>query len=584
MLSTRRVSRVVVVWTLGLLTVFATPWSRRLGAVLGQEAGISSDQEPLDQVLELLSHGAAIGNVIRGRPSMPRDHEAWDSAMENLRASSDVPVATAARAAQQVTAQRAAGREVQRLVDRKNAPLLEQAAAENLMGQLLWDLGERVSASDLDEQVRRGALSREQANRILELESNRRAQLERGQMAFFESLYNQELASHEIKRLRLQAEVLEGRIVAEHLAPALRARAGKDAAPEIDLFIGGKSSPSPRWPLEGFAYISVRSQADFELTRVTLLVKLNLPLGTRFACAYIPRLPPRGQFRLAPVNYAVLFAKDPATGGEAAAPKSMARYSLWCDQFAVEDREPVPRRSGRLEYAVQAVIPGAVYVDRSQLPSSRVAVKPTAVRFTELTPTGDGYEISAEVTVPDPKNPGQAISESFSGVVQAVKDQPKNAAALISLRSKSATHDLAAYIHEEGEVVLAGLGARSPLSSLVPQVEAEQAQAKKREFGSLNSQLVEARKLVMNGQRDEAEKRLNEFLASSPGEKWEAEAREILEKMDWLEGQGQRLKQAQEARKSTSGDPASRPKLGTLPKTRFENPKGNPKTTKRKSM
>ncbi len=336
--------------------------------------------------------------------------------------------------------------------------------------------------------------------------------------------------------------------------------------------------------MEGFAYISFRSQADYELTRLTLLVRLELPLGTRFACAYIPRLPPGGQFRLSPVNYAVLFVDDPGARVEKNAPRSMARCSLWCDQFTVEDREPTSGKGGRLEYALQAVIPGTVYVDRSQLPSARGPGKPTSVKFTELTPEGDGYQIHAELTVPDPKNPNRSMTGSFSGTVKGVKDQPKNAAAVISLRSKAANYELAAYIHEEGELVLAGLGAHNPFSSLVPQVEVEQAQATKKEFRNLHGQLVEARKLIMNGQRDEAQKSLNEFIASAPGEKWEAEAREILEKMDWLEEQGNRLKQAQEARKSSSGEPSGRPKPGQPPKNKPDNGKGNSKNNKKKTM
>lgn len=583
---------------LGLLVAALAAWplSPRYG-LLGARVAMAEDaeqlagEEPLDRALRLLSHDAAMGKTSINRRSLAKDPMAWEQEMAILRDSPDEAVSAAARATSAVTAQRAAGREVQRLVDEKNAPIMEQAAAENLMGELMADLvGSRITVEKLDELVRQGALSRGQADQILARESERLARLGRGQMAFFETLTNQVFASQEIKRLNLQADLLEGRVVAEHLLPALRARAGANPPPECELFVGGKNSPSALWPMEGFAYISCRSQADYELTRLTLLVKLDLPLGTRLACAYIPRLPPRGQFRLAPVNYAILFAHAPDAQAEGGGAKSMARYSLWCDQFAVEDREPTPGKSGRLEYALQAVVPGSVYVDRSQLPSSRVPAKSTSVKFTELTPAGDGYEVRAEVTTPDPKNPAQSISGVFTGSVKGVKDQPKNALAVISLRSGAANHELAAYVHEEGNIVLAGLGARSPLNNLVAQEEAQQAQAAKTEFRNLNEPLVEARKLIMNGQRDEAEQRLNDYIATSPGEKWEAEARDILDKMDWLEEQGARLKKAREARKSAPESPVGRPKIGTPPKLgsppkmKVDDSKGNAKTNKKKPM
>ena len=61
-------------------------------------------------------------------------------------------------------------------------------------------------------------------------------------------------------------------------------------------------------------------------------------------------------------------------------------------------------------------------------------------------------------------------------------------------------------------------------------------EARQTEFHEKNDVLANARRLAREGQKDEAIRVVEEFLATSPGEKWEAEAQRALKDIDRLAG------------------------------------------------
>ncbi|MFM8580401.1 MAG: hypothetical protein ACKOFW_02740 [Planctomycetaceae bacterium] len=512
--------------------------------------------------MRLLSVGTATGLTVEPRPARPEDHIKWDEETGDWNASPDPTVAGAALAVAAISSKRAAGRQIQELVNQKNAPLMDQAVAENLLGELVNDLSFRPSESRVRELVRLGEITQKQADDWVAAEDQRKARLQRGTEAFAMVLRNQKLAEIEITGLNLQAEVMEGQLVADQFAPALRSRAGTQAPPELAVHVGYLAAPTVTSSLRGFSYISVRSRADYELTRVTLLVKLTLPLGSRYACAYIPKIPAGGTFRLAPVDCTVLYRGDKPLDGGATQPSSLASYSIWCDQFSIEDQRPATDRSALLEYAAQAMAPGMAYVDRSQLPSNRGPVKPVSVEFTELEPTSEGYRISAEIQEPDPKSSERVLKRMFSGTMVSGGKPSRAVACKLTLQASGARHELTASILEDGEIVLGGGGPRNPLGNLVAAREVARLKQSQQDFHAMNDQLVAARKLIMNGQRDEAQRLIDDFLAGAPGEKWEAEAREIVANMDQLERMGERLREARRGRENMPPPTRERPTLG----------------------
>ncbi|WP_425619030.1 hypothetical protein NA78x_002759 [Anatilimnocola sp. NA78] len=181
-----------------------------------------------------------------------------------------------------------------------------------------------------------------------------------------------------------RADVRRHQAAMETLIPALTARAGaRIEKAKLDVKYAVVPRGLARFPDEPMFYTVIRSRSERELTQLTVLVKIESDLGTRYATYYIPSLPPGASGRFQPVTLSKAALSD-QLGNLAGQPNiSKIRYAAWCNQFHATSQELVKLSTEQMvtDIWLQSVQPGLSYVS---LGSNREGKKEAKRRF-ELT-------------------------------------------------------------------------------------------------------------------------------------------------------------------------------------------------------
>ncbi|WP_254508479.1 tetratricopeptide repeat protein [Anatilimnocola floriformis] len=178
-----------------------------------------------------------------------------------------------------------------------------------------------------------------------------------------------------------RADVRRHQAAVETLVPALGARAGAriDQA-ELDVKYAVVPRGLARFPDEPMLYAVIRSRSARELTQLTVLVKIESDLGTRYATYFIPSLPPGASGRFQPVTLSKAALSDQLgnLGGQPNIAK--IRYAAWCNQFQATSQELTKLSTEQMvtDIWLQSVQPGLSYVS---LGGSRDGKKEAKRRF-----------------------------------------------------------------------------------------------------------------------------------------------------------------------------------------------------------
>lgn len=605
----RRPARWVLVTAgaaLAVIVVGLVAFSRGKSGASGKQAaggqaspGVLQSGSDLDDMARLLGH-----DVIVGRQEFRRiiPGERFMQEVRGRTGSRDRAVAGAARAAEEPFKWRTASLEMAAKLETTNQQRVRKALA--LLPRALTSLRD-VTDAELSEAVRNRQITADDAAEIRKERDARDAAGAGGELAMqlLVAQVERNRYAGPIRWNRKRAEVLEAEVFAKHLAPALRARAGARAATApIELRFGIK--PDPYEYRERFGFVCGTSKARRPLTRVALLVTVELSIGTRYVAAYIPRLEPADEFRLAPFGVDVHELHARPRSGEVST--RGVRYSLWCDELSAEDVELATGndQAALLAYAAQLARPGSSYLADPERPSGdydvakrralarqksieenarrdrprRVsdktkaeAVLPDPTRdiyrrfgltFIERVPQGRGYHVRVRFDRYDAEDRTKLVSsQEYEGTLVAPepvadrKPGPSSSAKPSSKKKRSAPEpppsadafDLVAELSGDGDPlslrVRLGFDGRlnwvttGPLLSGRFFVQADRQKAndaRHAEFVEKNGVLTRARVLAQEGKKDEAARVVNDFLATSPGARWEKEAHAVLGDLDRL--------------------------------------------------
>jgi hypothetical protein len=522
-------------------------------AVIEEPAGQLSEQgnSDLDQLLILLSQPVFVGDAV---PSIQSD-EAWIGEMTALLSSNEAAIVQATAAAARV------------VEARDNAQVLKQgveAFKEKMQGEAgphvgrmwssLWDTW--LSDSALEDLVREGRLERSQMEDYKRTRDASQKADEEAWMGFVGPLFKagvrENVTEPLIRRLRKRSEVVASKIVAEQLRPLLLARAGATAESSgLDVKIG--MSPDRKFETRGLA--TVTSQADQELTRVTVLLELVSPVGSRFVAAFVPSLPMGGSFRIAPFAYHYWDVDHPELDPPPTGLTS--RISVYCDQFSCENQEigPVGAAEARMAYALEAFRPGHAYV-ADPYPRHKDKRRYEFV-FTELEEQGENQRIAGEFNVYEPEDhENPAEHSALTGTLTPapiVRDPgfnltgaPQQGALVAHLKAGGHAIDLRVLVADDGTLEWAAQDGPLADREVVARAEAKQTDERRADFQAHHAKIKEGIALAMNGDREAAEQFFNDYISSQPGAKFEDDAREQIRMLDRYVDQGAKLKEYRE--------------------------------------
>ncbi len=444
-------------------------WGRPHKSTLEQDPPTSfiSSGSDLDDLARLLSQDVIVGTNEFHRP----DDDVLIEAIKKLRSSSDKAVATACAAAKDAMNLRAEAIGLDLKVTEENRAALATPIIRSrfeAMG-LLWDMATEDEISEFKRgKEMRGEMISPQDQEAIDAwyrEREERPGMGTALAPVAGAMLQRRYANVRIGGIRQAADAMDSDVFAQHLVPALRARAGAkiDAAP-FDLKVGrgtvvvGTSSSPPRSSgqairraventvsNEEMGLASGSSRYDRELTRLSLLIEFRQGVRSRFVAAFIPRLRPSEPFRLVPIPLPRREPVGGATRPESSSPRGFdVRYSAWCDQFAIEDRELPPEgyEEVTLAYAVEEVTCNASYLCDQPDPGwhktltyaqemARAAKNKTpqpkpenfcryGLTFTELKPEGNVYKLQARLDQYDVNDKEKVVSSvTYAGVLRA---------------------------------------------------------------------------------------------------------------------------------------------------------------------
>jgi hypothetical protein len=541
-------------------------------------------EDEIDALLRLLGQNVRIGLVEVGRPIDP----VWLKDLRKLQSSAKPAVAKTARAAEDSAKQREDALKVLQSAEAKNEKLRAQMKDFAGDGFSMFD---SVSDSEIDAARRNGQITANEAEAYgMRNAARERALLELGSLGL--QIYaNTYLADNTVRAMRKKAEVLEADAVAELLVVALRARAGaKRDNPPLRIVAGMAGTNQDNVCV----LPSILSTASTPLTRLTVLMEIRAPFGRRRAVAFIPKLEPGRGVQIAPVPYNVSIvsrSRDDASADKA----GVIRYSIWCDQFSYEGPEgPLnSSKDAKVAYCSLAAEQGRRYdFDERRRGRDRTIYR---LEFTELTANENVFRVKGNLSLFDSLNRDKPLKVTpFEGDFHSVDlapaadktpmkrpapdpsrktpnvfDQARKghkspetparepastserrktgvpappADAMLTISSGSEQSEIDLYVGEDGSIGWA------PATGLLRDRmvrSTEQIMAARAEAGVM----VEANRLAMAGNKEEAARLLKDYIATDPGQERVAEAERKLKQLDSLTTQGARLDEFIEARR-----------------------------------
>jgi hypothetical protein len=489
----------------------------------------------------------------------PDDRE-WVEAVKKLRASRVAAVAATIAAAKEPLDIRSQLTAITIKVKAEQSARLEMAVAQG--GTLFTDLGRWAGDDELRDAVRLHQLSEEAANEYRRARADAQSREFIGWNAVFTSAVQGLKLDGILRRGHRRAEVLECDVFKTHLLPTLKARAGAtvERAP-VELSFGALTNEDVVTGYSLSAFVSARSRSEQPLTRLTLVVELP----SRSACVYIPKLQPNEPFRLAP--FLIDVTRDIGAGAKA------PRYSIYCDQFGIEDRPFATGGSALFDYGVQALLVDSEYVCR---PIPRAGRLPKAgaqpvyrLTFNNLQPMDNGYRFTARLNQYDAEDtPAVTASFAYTGALRPAPARNGRAFGLLcELTGPGGPMRAVLSVERDGTLVW-NRGEGGPLQDvdLVSATLVREAEERREKRKVID----QATHLAYEGKKEEVRKMLNDFIASRPGRQLEHQAREALRNVDFWAATGviRKAKQLahegkmEEARKMLNDLIASRPGSG----------------------
>jgi hypothetical protein len=554
------------------------------------EATGGAAHDDLNLLLRLLSQDVRIGQVQFARPIDPL----WIKDIRELQSSSSAVVAETARAVEDSAKTREEALKVLETAEAKNKQLVEDNPVD-IGDAIIGLLPHGVSDEDLDELERIGRITRSEAQAY----RARRAAEDNALMTFagvaLRSYVNSYMADGKVRLMRRQAEVLEAKALAEHLVPALRARAGakRDDLPvRIVVGIGADRQHAIR-----FLPTLISTSAE-PLTQFTLLMDIRAPDGRRRAVAYIPRLEPGRGVQVAPASYDFQIER-PEDGGPKVS-KTVVRHTVWCDQFTFEGEEvpimPASLKEANAAYCAVACDKGCAYffshTGRGRDESNY------SLEFTEWTPAKDVYHVKGKLSfyesIDRDKPPKVTTVE---GTIRGVDGppptpyHPEGVKAGVGKKAKAAARNAAtAKLTPDAELIIGSGVAKCSIDLFITESgridwrprtgplhdravstleDARNSLKIRADFFKNQRILNESRRLASDGKTEEAAQMLNDYIATDPGENWVADARYLLKELDKIAAEGAQEKKGRKFREGllNSGKSPRKPGM-TNPKSR----------------
>ncbi len=230
------------------------------------------------------------------------------------------------------------------------------------------------------------------------------------------------------------------------------------------------------------------------------------------------------------------------------------RYSVWCDQFQIEQVELAPVvdtavvDEAVLAFGIHLAQPGAAYVmvpRGKQVGASQGGDQSVRLTFTKLTPSTNGYDVEAQIARFDQKDLTKVLStEKYTGTVRG--SSTAKYALLFTLSPPSGRDNLVLELVVDTDGSTAGALIWNihsvPKGLPMPgQLVSAKIVAEDEKQGKVRRQIGKARQLATDGNRDEAEKLLKEILAMSSNDKQTEDfAKRSLKGLDFMVEEGAR--------------------------------------------
>lgn len=506
---------------------------------VGLDAERAAADDDLNLLLRLLSQDVRLGTTEYARPIDPL----WIKDVRGLQSSSHATVAATANAVEESVKMR---EEALKILDSVQAENEKDADGNSA------DLGDAINGLlpdgfDIDNAV---------ANRQItpsEAEAYRAQRAAQEGAAFtlagvmLRRYARSYLADEKVRATRHKAEVLEADAVADHLIPALSARAGpkRDDLP-LRIVVG---SVADRF------LATIISTSDEVLTQLTLLIEIRTPAGRRRAVAFIPKLEPGRGVQVAPIPGDV-----PADASPDGGPKEstfVVRHSVWCDQFTFAG-EKVPLDPSKLARAAYCALVGEQGRGYSfdnlgirRNPRDRTSY---TVEFTDFKPAKETFPVKGKLLfyqTDDREKPSKVtpFNATFRGVEppRSARSNGRNKAAAaaaltrapvttadaqLSIGTGKGKSDIDFFIMESGRVEW--MPRSGPLQNRMVRTaeEARQAIDLKAQLDNHNLVLNQARDMASAGQKEQAVAALKDHIAKNPKFRWIAEAERLLKELE----------------------------------------------------
>jgi hypothetical protein len=364
-----------------------------------KEAPRAAAGPDVDALVKLLSQDVLVGSKEYRRPP---DAE-WISAVKQLRSSSDPAVAaavTAMTAPEGTLTGRAFAITLAMKVRAESREKMRKLV-ESGHGNLTGILDKWADDEQLNEAVKAGFMTRSEADAYAVARNGGQADTNATWSTILGNAVQEKVVEDQVRAIRKRAEVLEGHVFVEHLVAASRARAGAKTE-DAPLVLKVGLLPDRSRNFEELGLVCGSSKAARELTNLTLLLTVRGTVGSRYVAVFMPRLGPAESFRLLP--FACGTRELRATAFKQPPAEAVERYSIWCDQFTLEN-QPLPEaatRDGIFAYAALAVLTNrALVADPSPSPFAFRNPNPLlnarfGITFTDIQPKGDGYQVKAQ--------------------------------------------------------------------------------------------------------------------------------------------------------------------------------------------
>jgi hypothetical protein len=256
----------------------------------------------------------------------------------------------------------------------------------------------------------------------------------------------------------------------------------------------------------------------------------------------MPRLAPGESFRLLP--FACGSRELRATSFKQPPAEAVGRYSIWCDQLALEN-QPLPEAAAKdynLAYAAQAVLTNRALISDPPLafrsPNPLLSTR-FGFTFTEVKPKGDGYQVKVQFDRYELADKSKIASTATLVGTLHKSPPPRDRSgavlvpdAICDLQGGGTQLRFQITIPPSGELALVGKTFPFEGRELVPAEEVKKSDDTMVTFRKQSALLYQARELARKGQKEEAAKIAKEVLASSPTRGIEIEAKDLLRSLD----------------------------------------------------